>query len=215
MKINKFTAPMLITATGGQDQKIIPGQVRLFFSQPNHPLYVDLGAGGGQFLTRASQKYPHINWIGIEKDLYFLQKALKKRKITPTSNIRYIWMYVEQLRQVFGKGEVDRFYLNFNTPWEGSWASRFNVKKRLTYRSFLKVYKDLLSPDGDLLFKTDVPELYEFALTEFKEMGWEILENSCDLHQSQWNQENIITEWEEIATTQGCRIHHIRAKPIT
>jgi tRNA (guanine-N7-)-methyltransferase len=206
---NPFAAPLLITASAAQTKRLTPGQARSLFAQPHHPLYVDLGTGGGQFLTKASQIDPHVNWIGIENELYHLRQALKKRKIDPQSNVRYIWMQVEQLRQVFAKGEVDRFYLNFCTPWHDP----RHAKKRLTYRRFLDIYQDLLSPAGDLLFKTDVPDLYTFSSTELQAMGWEIMEESRDLHQSRWSQANIITEWEEITTANGCPIYYLKAKP--
>jgi tRNA (guanine-N7-)-methyltransferase len=206
---NPFASPLLITASATQTKRLMPGQARSLFAQPHHPLYVDLGTGGGQFLTKASQLDPHVNWIGIENELYHLRQALKKRKIDHHSNIRYIWMQVEQLRQVFAQGEVDRFYLHFCTPW----PDPRHAKKRLTDRRFLNVYHDLLSPTGDLLFKTDVPALYTFSYTELQALGWEIMEESRDLHQSRWSQANIITEWEEITTANGCPIHYLKAKP--
>lgn len=197
LKKNPFVNPVLISEPYSQGKGIIPGEVRSLFAHPKRPLYVDLGTGAGQFLSQASRTYPLINWIGIEKKSVHLFQAIRKRKITPYSNLRYIWMDVAHLQQIFHSGQVDRFYLNFSTPWE-------DPKKRLTHRRFLKIYEQLLAPGGEILFKTDRADLYDFSLEEFEEMDWEILEETRDLHYSEWAEQNIWTEWEDKSVDRIC-----------
>lgn len=175
----------------------------------SHPIYVELGTGKGQFLAKASTAYPHINWIGVEKVQEPLLLAARKGEETGNTNIRYLWLDIAKLQDAFSPKEVDRFYLHFSDPW----PKTRHYKRRLTYRDFLAVYRQLLSPKGDLILKTDSDSLYEFSVHELQETGWTIIEQSDDLHHSQWAATNITTEYEDRFTGMGMPIYYLRAIP--
>jgi tRNA (guanine-N7-)-methyltransferase len=178
------------------------------FANP-HPIYVELGTGKGQFLAKASTIYPEINWIGVEKIQEPLLLAARKGEETGNTNLRYLWMDIANLQEAFSPGEVDRFYLHFSDPW----PKARHYKRRLTYRDFLKAYETLLSPSGDLILKTDSESLYQFSLEELQETGWDIVEQSNNLHHSEWAKINITTEYEEKFTGLGMPIYYLRAIP--
>ncbi|SEM70075.1 tRNA (guanosine(46)-N7)-methyltransferase TrmB [Lihuaxuella thermophila] len=184
------------------------GKWKSLFGRPC-PLYVELGTGKGQFLAKASEIYPDINWIGVERIEEPLLQAVRKGEATENTNLRYIWMDVEKLAEVFAEEEVDRFYLHFSDPW----PKKRHAKRRLTHRRFLEVYKKLLAPDGDLILKTDSTILFDFSLEEFAEAGWQIIEQSRDLHQSPYAETNITTEYEEKFASRGMPIYYVRVKP--
>jgi tRNA (guanine-N7-)-methyltransferase len=186
------------------------GNWKNLFGNAN-PIYVELGTGKGQFLAKASTIYPDINWIGVEKIQEPLLLAARKGEETENTNVRYLWLDILKLHEAFASGEVDRFYLHFSDPW----PKTRHYKRRLTYRDFLKVYQTLLSPEGDLILKTDSKSLYEFSVEELQETGWKIIEQSNDLHQSQWAETNITTEYEEKFAGLGMPINYLRAKPAT
>jgi tRNA (guanine-N7-)-methyltransferase len=173
------------------------------------PLYVELGTGKGQFLAKASTQYPNLNWIGVEKVEEPLLQAVKKGEATENTNLRYLWLDVNHLGDVFAEGEINRFYLHFSDPW----PKKRHTKRRLTYRHFLEIYRRLLSSDGDLILKTDSESLFTFSLEEFAEMGWEIIEKSEDLHHSPYQKTNITTEYEEKFASRGMPIYYVRVKP--
>lgn len=175
----------------------------------DHPIHVELGTGKGQFLAKASELYPSINWIGVEKVQEPLLHAVRKGEATNNSNLRYLWMDIEKLAEVFAENEITRFYLHFSDPW----PKARHAKRRLTYRRFLDVYKHLLSPDGDLILKTDSFSLFEFSLEEFQETGWSVVEISRDLHHSSYQELNITTEYEEKFASQGMPIYYVKVKP--
>lgn len=184
------------------------GKWKNLFPHP-YPLYIELGTGKGQFLAKASEIYPQINWIGVERIEEPLLQAVRKGEATGNTNIRYIWMDVEKLGEVFSEGEVDRFYLHFSDPW----PKKRHAKRRLTNRRFLEVYKKLLAPGGDLILKTDSTILFEFSLEEFAETGWQIIEESRDLHHSPYAETNITTEYEDKFVSRGMPIYYVRVKP--
>jgi tRNA (guanine-N7-)-methyltransferase len=134
---------------------------------------------------------------------------VRKGETTENTNLRYIWTDVELLGGIFAPEEVDRFYLNFSDPW----PKKRHAKRRLTHRRFLEIYEKLLSPNGDLILKTDSVTLFDFSLEEFQEMGWEIIDLSRDLHHSPYAAGNITTEYEEKFASRGMPIHYVRVKP--
>jgi tRNA (guanine-N7-)-methyltransferase len=208
IKKNLLAKPILVTEASIQQNQAFEGQARALFVNPHHPLYVDVGIGKGQFLSEASRRYPHINWIGVEKEFHRIPLALKKRRVNRNSNLKYIWMNYEQLQQVFRPGEVDRFYLNFAVYRE------HDLRKRLTQRRFLKMYQDLLAPEGDLIFKTACSESYAFSLQELAEMQWEIIEETHDFYNSPWwNPQNVTSIWEDRYHAHGYPIYYLRVKP--
>lgn len=184
------------------------GNWKTTFPKPN-PLFVELGTGKGQFLKKASSQYPDVNWIGIEKIQEPLLLAATKGTETENTNLRYLWMDIMRLEEAFASGEVDRFYLHFSDPW----PKARHYKRRLTYRAFLDMYQKLLSPTGDLILKTDSESLYLFSIEELAATGWKMIEQSNDLHHSQWANTNITTEYEDKFTDQGMPIFYLRALP--
>lgn len=188
------------------------GKWRKAFARPDQPLYVEIGTGKGQFLARAAQKYPNINWIGLERIEEPLLKAVRKGAeiAEQNKNLRYIWTDAEYLTDVFSTEEVDRIYLHFSDPW----PKKRHAKRRLTHRRFLAIYRQILTTNGDLILKTDSQSLFEFSLEEFKEAGWEVLDLTHNLHQSPYNKENITTEYEDKFTQKGMPIYYVRVKPM-
>jgi tRNA (guanine-N7-)-methyltransferase len=195
-----------LSVTDYENQK---GNWKKIFDNPNS-IYVELGTGKGQFLAKASAIYPDINWIGVEKIQEPLLLAARKGEETRNTNIRYLWLDIVKLQEAFAPGEVDRFYLHFSDPW----PKTRHYKRRLTYRDFLEVYQTLLSPNGDLILKTDSESLYRFSVDELQETNWTIIEQSDDLHHSKWDETNITTEYEEKFAGLGMPIYYLKAIPI-
>lgn len=169
------------------------------FSNDN-PIYIEVGMGKGRFITESARRNPNINYIGIEKYSSVLIRAIQKLEEEPLPNLCFIRMDAEEIEEVFGKGEVDRIYLNFSDPW----PKDRHAKRRLPSRQFLQRFDKILSRDGVIEFKTDNRELFEFGLIEAKEAGWNILKETFDLHKDEeMNRGNILTEYEEKFSLQG------------
>lgn len=102
-------------------------------------------------------------------------------------------MDAKDLPNFFGKGEVDRIYLNFSDPW----PKERHARRRLTSREFLARYEEILADGGLVEFKTDNRSLFDFSLEEVKESGWELLVCTYDLHHDKELMEgNVMTEYE-------------------
>lgn len=171
----------------------------------DHPLRIEVGMGKGQFIIAMAQKYPEINFIGIERYDSVLLRAIQKleKEENQPANLRFVCMDAGELPETFGKGEVDRIYLNFSDPW----PKERHAKRRLTSREFLKRYEEILEPGHFVEFKTDNVGLFDFSLEEIQDYGWILKDHTHDLHHHEYmNNGNIMTEYEEKFSSQGNNI---------
>lgn len=172
------------------------------------PLHVELGTGKGRFISGMAERHPECNFIGIEAQqdvLYYAAQKVAERELT---NVKLLVFDINNIMSIFAPGEVDRFYINFCDPWPKS----RHAKRRLTYHRFLDMYKQLLAPGGAIHFKTDNRPLFEFSLEEFAAQGWQLDKVTFDLHNSEWNEGNVMTEYEMKFSSKG-PIHRLEAKP--
>jgi tRNA (guanine-N7-)-methyltransferase len=95
--------------------------------------------------------------------------------------------------------------LNFSDPW----PKDRHAKRRLTSKQFLARYENVLAEGGRICFKTDNKELFAFSLESIEESGWCLEKVTWDLHKSEYNEGNIMTEYEMRFSSEGkpiCRL---------
>ena len=182
------------------------GQWRNQFPDSSKPIHVEFGTGKGQFISGMAALHPDVNYIGMEVQegviYYAAQKVAEKEP--PLSNVRLILGDVSEILNIFGEGEVDVIYLNFSDPW----PKKRHAKRRLTYRDFLKRYAVILKEGGEIRFKTDNKDLFDFSLEEFRAMGWTLSDVTYDLHAAPV-EGDVETEYEEKFSRKGnliCRL---------
>lgn len=177
--------------------------VSLFPSK--QPLLIEIGMGKGQFITTLAKNNPDINYIGIEKYSSVLVRAIEKQTELELPNLKFIRMDAENINDVFAENEVDGIYLNFSDPW----PKDRHAKRRLTSRQFFARYEKLLKPEGKIQFKTDNSALFDFSLEEVEATNFKANEVSYDLHNSEWNEGNVMTEYEERFSAKGNPIKRV------
>ena len=117
-------------------------------------------------------------------------------------------MDAEYICDVFENEEVDRIYLNFSDPW----PKDRHAKRRLTSKQFFDRYNDILKKDGLVEFKTDNDLLFQFSLEQVPEAGWNLVEQTWDLHNDEkLVKGNVMTEYEEKFSSMGNPIHKLIA----
>ena len=171
----------------------------------SNPVHIEIGMGKGVFITTLASQNPDINYVGIEKYSSVLLRAVEKQDELQLPNLRFIRMDAENIEEVFDKDEVDRIYLNFSDPW----PKDRHAKRRLTSTRFLERYDNILTPEGRVMFKTDNKDLFDFSLEQVEEAGWILENHTYDLHHSEYNEGNVMTEYEEKFSAKGnpiCRL---------
>ncbi|MGM9684329.1 MAG: tRNA (guanosine(46)-N7)-methyltransferase TrmB [Eubacteriales bacterium] len=170
-----------------------------------HPVHLEIGCGKGNFACTMAQKHPEINFIALERVSDVCCVALEKAKGifgTPT-NLRFVIADAKSLAELLPPHSVECIYLNFSDPW----PKAGHAKRRLTYKTFLDVYSQLLSADGVLKFKTDNEGLFEFSLEQFDLYGAEVIFKTDDLHNTELAADNVMTEYEKNFSDRGMPIH--------
>ena len=185
------------------------GKWHQFFGNEN-PIHIEIGMGKGAFIMEMARRNPDINYIGIEKYSSVLIRAIEKRVEEPLmKNLFFIRMEAEYIGDVFVEGEVGYIYLNFSDPW----PKDRHAKRRLTSRQFLKRYEGILAKDGGVTFKTDNVLLFDFSLEEVEAAGWKLENYTRDLHNSEYNEGNVMTEYEKKFSELGNPICRLVSKP--
>lgn len=182
------------------------GRWRELFNNDN-PVYLEIGTGKGKFITTLAMENPDINYIGIEKYSSVLVRALEKQNELMLPNLMFIRMDAENIESVFEKDEIDRIYLNFSDPW----PKDRHAKRRLTSRQFFARYNNILKKDGQVEFKTDNRELFDFSVEEVANAGWRLSQVTYDLHNSPMNEGNVMTEYEIRFSQMGTPINKLIA----
>jgi tRNA (guanine-N7-)-methyltransferase len=167
-------------------------------------LHIELGCGKGRFTAETAKAAPGILLAALEKSADVMITALERADSEGLRNIRFINALADNLTDYFAPGEVSRIYINFCDPWP---IGR-HAKRRLTSRLFIELYKQVLRPGGEILFKTDNRPLFDFSLEEFEFGGFAIAEVVHDLHKD--GPAGIMTDYEVKFHEQGLPIFSAR-----
>ena len=179
--------------------------------KPGSRVFLEIGAGKGGFACEMARRNPDACYFAMERvsDCAMLaaEAALRTRE-EREDNLRFIVDTADNLTEIFAPGTVDKIFLNFSDPW----SKKGYAKRRLTHRRYLAVYFNLLKDGGTLTFKTDNVGLFDFSLEEISAMGLEAETLTRDLHASEWNEGNVMTEYERAFSSQGIKINMLSLK---
>lgn len=160
-------------------------------------IFLEIGMGKGDFITCLSQLDKDNIYIGVEVSPPVLALAVKKlQRYEEENNIRIDNLYFMsfdaiELSSIFNEGQIEKIYLNFSDPW----PKKKHAKRRLTNEKFLEQYKKVLKEYGQIEFKTDNRELFEYSLVSMQNFGLKFIEVYLDLHKTDIF--NIQTEYEK------------------
>jgi tRNA (guanine-N7-)-methyltransferase len=174
------------------------------FDKEGAPVYLEIGAGKGGFAVGMVKAHKDACYIALERvtDCVVLA-AEHAREEGLSDRLRFTIDTADNLTRMLSPETVDRIFLNFSDPW----SKKGYAKRRLTHRRYLAVYFSLLKPNGILRFKTDNVGLFDFTLEELKDIGVEPRIVTRDLHASEWNDGNIVTEYESAFSAKGVPIN--------
>ena len=175
----------------------------------DHPIHIEVGCGKGGFITGMAAQNPEINYIAIDMQLSVLSHALDKALEANLPNVQMMLVDGAALTEYFEDAEVSRVYLNFSDPW----PKTRHEKRRLTYKSFLETYEQILPPEGQVHFKTDNRGLFEYSLASMSQYGMILEKVWLDLHaDEEFAKVNVMTEYEATFSSKGQVIYRLEAK---
>ena len=168
-------------------------------------LRLELGCGKGRFTVGTAAAEPDVLLIAVEKVPDAMVVAMERARDAGLKNVRFIDADAARLAEMFAPGEVDRIYLNFSDPWPKS----NQKKRRLTHGNFLKVYRQVLAPGGQIHFKSDNDKLFEWSLEEIPRFGFTLSEVTRNLHEN--GPVGVMTDYEAKFYAEGKSINRLVA----
>lgn len=172
----------------------------------SNPVHLEIGCGKGKFICETAKLNPNINYIAFEKCADVIVLAAEKVMNAGLTNVRFVLGDANVLNDFELNNKINRIYINFCDPWKKS----KQAKRRLTHQNFLKIYARLLSPGGEVHFKTDNTKLFEFSLNSFADFGVRLKNITLDLHNSKF-EGNVMTEYETRFSELGQPIYRLEA----
>lgn len=172
----------------------------------DHPVYLEIGCGKGQFIAELAARHPEYNYIAVEKIPNVIVMAAERVRDAGLENVRFAPIGAEYLQKFLPSHSIAGLYLNFSCPY----PKKSYQNHRLTNGRFLAIYEDLLAPGAEIHQKTDNMHFFEYSLEEFSKAGWQFKNISLDLHNSDF-EGNIVTEYENRFASQGCPIYRLEA----
>ena len=174
-------------------------------------LYLEIGCGKGNFIIKKALANPDKNFIAIEGQETVILRALEKTRElaeegADLSNLKFMLNFVHSMDDLFEENQLSGIYLNFSDPW----PKARHAKRRLTYRERLRDYAWALKSGGFVEFKTDNDGLYDSALEEIEITGYEIVEQTRDLHNSEFESRLTTTEYEDRFRERGKNINYVK-----
>ena len=173
--------------------------------------FLEIGAGKGGFACAMAERHSDTAYYAMERVTDCVVLCAEKAssgEFGELNNLRFIIDTADNLMHIFPKGSIDGIFLNFSDPW----SKKGYAKRRLTHRRYLAMYMNLLRDGGTIRFKTDNVGLFDFSLEEIEAIGLTPSIVTRDLHSSEWNEGNIMTEYERNFSEQGMKINMLKIK---
>ena len=168
-------------------------------------LHVELGCGKGRFTVETAKAEPDVLFIAVERVADAMVVAMERAAREGLRNVFFVDADVNRLPEFFAPGEVDRIYINFCDPWPKS----NQAKRRLTHGNFLRLYRRVLAPEGQIHFKSDNARLFAFSVEELPRFGFSLSEVTDDLHAD--GPQGVMTDYEAKFHELGTPIHRLVA----
>ncbi len=150
-------------------------------------IHLEVGSGKGQFITSLAQDFKDEFFIAFELNMSVIYRIVEKQEALGLDNILIILGDAKDLETYFDNHTIDQLYLNFSDPW----PKKRHHKRRLTFPTFLELYKNVIKEDGILQFRTDVLPFFEDSI-EYVKTTFDVFDLTFDLPVSLY-----MTEYEE------------------
>ena len=164
-------------------------------------IWLEIGCGKGRFTAQTAAANPDVLYIAIERVPDAMVIAMERCKEMSLTNVYFVDGDAALLRDYFSPDELDRLFINFCDPW----PSHKHARRRLTHVNFLVLYRGILKEGGQIHFKSDNKDLYEYSLFQFPKAGYELSEVTRNLHEHGIC--GIMTDYEEKFHNMGTPIN--------
>lgn len=173
-----------------------------------HPITLELACGKGEYSVGLGAMYPIRNFIGVDIKGNRIWRGAKTAIEKELTNVAFLRTEIDKINLYFTANEVSEIWITFPDPQ----LRLGKAKKRLTHPKFLRLYQQLLQPNGLVHLKTDSPDLYHFTKTVIELYQLELLLDYNDVYSvpNLATELTIKTHYEGLDIAKSNRIHYLQ-----
>ena len=175
-------------------------------------VHIEIGCGSSRYLIKWALENSQDFFIGLELRYKRLVLAAKKIQKQNIKNILLLRERGEFLDEYLTHQSIGCLHINFPDPW----SKKTKRKHRILNTEFLTKIRPYFCSGAELRFKTDHLEYFNTVTETLEQLEfYEIDQHTKDLHQSSYDKENILTEFELLFKSKGNPpIRYLKAKII-
>lgn len=151
---NVFQYPYSVVDDVPFDMK---GHWREQYFHNDNPIVLELGCGRGEYTVGLAQRYPEMNFIGVDIKGARMWTGATEALRLGLKNVAFLRTNIEIIDRFFDKDEVQEIWLTFSDP------QMKNPRKRLTSTYFMERYRRFLTDGGTIHLKTDSNFLFTYT----------------------------------------------------
>ena len=182
------------------------GKWNSFFKNDN-PIVLELACGRGEYTVGLSALFSEKNFIGVDVKGNRMYIGAKKCLEANINNAAFLRTQITLLTDYFNPAEVDEIWITFPDPQ----LRTSKAKKRLTHPAFLRLYQQILQPNGCIHLKTDSPKLYAFTKQVIEMYQLLLVEDCNDVYASNPSESlSIKTHYEALDIAGSNTIYYLQ-----
>ncbi len=198
-----FQYPFAVLQEKGFEMK---GKWNELFFKNDNPIILELGCGKGEYTVGLAKLYPENNFVGVDIKGARMWSGAKQSLEEGLSNVAFLRTHIELLTNFFEQGEISEIWITFPDPQMNK------VNRRMTSTRFMKLYGQLLKPDGVIHLKSDSNFMFTYTSEMVELNNLKVLFKTDDLYHSDLVDDvlTIKTFYEQQWIARGLNIKYIK-----
>lgn len=176
----------------------------------NNPIVLELGCGKGEYTVGLAQRYPDINFIGVDIKGNRIWTGARTATDNKMNNVAFIRTRIDFIDTCFSSNEVNEIWITFPDPQ----PQKSRIRNRLTNMIFINRYKKILENNGIVNLKTDSEPFYDFTREIIAENKLEELDATNDLYSNTAKRDESLTSiktyYEKKFSDKGFKICYLK-----
>ena len=176
----------------------------------NNPIVLELGCGKGEYTVGLAQRYPDINFIGVDIKGNRIWTGARTATDNKMNNVAFIRTRIDFIDTCFSNNEVNEIWITFPDPQ----PQKSRIRNRLTNMIFINRYKKILENNGIVNLKTDSEPFYDFTREVIAENKLEELDATNDLYSNSTKRDESLTSiktyYEKKFSDKGFKICYLK-----